>query len=76
MNSIETCILPYMKEMTSQSLMHETALKASALGLPRGLGWGGRWAGGLEWGTHVHPWLIHVNAWEYHHNIVKQLASN
>ena len=25
------------------------------------MGWGGRWEGGLGWGTHVHPWLIHVN---------------
>ena len=38
-NSIETCILPYMKEMPSPSLMHETALKASALGQPGGMGW-------------------------------------
>ena len=21
----------------------------------------GRWEGGSAWGTHVHPWLIHVN---------------
>ena len=20
--------------------------------------------GGSKWGTHVHPWLIHVNAWQ------------
>ena len=20
--------------------------------------------GGLEWGTHVNPWLIHVNVWQ------------
>ena len=30
-------------------------------------GWGGersgRWEGGSGWGTHVHPWLIHVNVW-------------
>ena len=28
-----------------------------------GEGWGamGRWEGGSGWGTHVHPWLIHVN---------------
>ena len=26
-NSIETCILPYVKQMTSPSLMHETAIK-------------------------------------------------
>ena len=28
---------------------------------PRGMGWGGRWEGGSGWGTHVNPWLIHVN---------------
>ena len=25
---------------------------------------GGRWAGGSRWGTHVNPWLIHVNVWQ------------
>ena len=25
---------------------------------------GGRWEGGSGWGTHVHPWLIHVNVWQ------------
>ena len=28
------------------------------------MGWGGRWEGGSGWGTHVHPWLIHVNEWQ------------
>ena len=27
-----------------------------ALRQPRGMGWGGWW----DWGTHVHPWVIHV----------------
>ena len=36
-------------------------LGAGALGRPRGMGWGGRWEGGLGRGTHVNPWLIHVN---------------
>ena len=40
------------------------ALKAGALGQPRGMGWGGRWEGGSRQGTHVHPWLIHVNVWQ------------
>ena len=22
------------------------------------------WEGGSEWGTHVHPWPIHVNVWQ------------
>ena len=39
-------------------------LRAGALGRPRGMGWGGRQEGGLGWGTHVNPWLIHVNIWQ------------
>ena len=39
-------------------------LRAGALGRPRGMGWGGRWEGGLAWGTHVNPWLIHVSVWQ------------
>ena len=31
---------------------------------PRGMGWGGRQEGGSGWGTHVNPWLIHVNVWQ------------
>ena len=38
-------------------------LRAGALGRPRGMGLGGRWEGGLGWGTHVNPWLSHVNVW-------------
>ena len=32
-----------------------------ALGRARGIGSRGRWEGGLGWGIHVNPWLIHVN---------------
>ena len=39
-------------------------LRAGALGRPRGMGWGGRREGGSGWGTHVNPWLIHVNVWQ------------
>ena len=28
------------------------------------MGWGGSWEGGSGWGTHVNPWLIHVNVWQ------------
>ena len=38
--------------------------RAGALGRPRGMGWRGRREGGLGWGTHVNPWLIHVNVWQ------------
>ena len=41
-------------------------LRAGALGRPRGMGWGGRERreGGSKRGTHVNPWLIHVNVWQ------------
>ena len=39
-------------------------LRAGALGRPRGMAWGGRREGGLGWGTHVNPWLIHVSIWQ------------
>ena len=42
----------------------DKALKASALGQPWVMGCGGRWEGVSGWGTHVHPWVIHVNAWQ------------
>jgi len=28
------------------------------------MGWGGSREGCSGWGTHVHPWLIHVNVWQ------------
>ena len=28
------------------------------------MGWGVSWERGSGWGTHVHPWLIHVNIWQ------------
>ena len=64
-NSIETRILPYVKWMTSASSMHEAGQSELVL-------WDNleRWreeGGGREvhdGGTHVHPWLIHVDVWQ------------
>ena len=50
-------------------------LRAGALGRPRGMGWGGRRERGSGWGTHVNPWLIHVNVWQKPLQYCK-LASN
>ena len=47
-----------------QHLLLVHFLIAVALGRPRGMGWGGRWERGSGWGTHVNPWLIHVNVWQ------------
>ena len=30
----------------------------------------GRGRGNQDWGTHVHPWLIHADVWQNPHNIV------
>ena len=63
-----------MKQIASPGSMHETG----CLGLVHWddpMGWdrvgGGGGGGDSGWGTHVHPWLIHVNVWQNHYSIVK-----
>ena len=63
-NSIETCILSRVKQITSPGGMHETSARAWCTGKTRGIGWRGRREGGLGWGIHVNTWLIHVNVWQ------------
>ena len=58
-NIIETSILSRVKQITSPGWMHETRAqgwctgKTQRDGRGREVGWGR--------GTHVNPWLIHVN---------------
>ena len=59
-NSIETCILSRVKQITSPGWMHET----SAQGWCTGKTQRDRVERGLGWGIHVNPWLIHVNIWQ------------
>ena len=63
-NSIETRILPYVKQMTSPSLTHETGCSGLVHWDDPEWGMGREVGGGSGWGTHVHPWLIHVNVWQ------------
>ena len=71
-NSIETCILPYVKQITSPGLMHETV----CLGLvhwddPEG--WNGEGGGrGVEDVGHMytHGWFMSMYD-KNHHNIIK-----
>ena len=71
-NSIETCILSIVKQITSPGGMHETSARGLCTGKTQrnwverevggGIGMGNTcWEGGLGWGIHVTPWLIHVN---------------
>ena len=69
-NGIETCIISYMKQVTSPGLAHDTG----CLGLvhwddPKGRG--GRREEGSGWGTHVYLWRIHFDIWQNQYNIVK-----
>ena len=61
-NSIKTCILSRVKQITIPGWMHETSAQAWCTGKTQRRG--GRWEGGSEWGTHVNPWPIHVNVWQ------------
>ena len=72
-NGIETCIISYMKQITSPGLMQDIG----CLGLvhwddPEG--WyrerGGK---GVQDGEHVHPWQIHADIWQSQYNIVINL---
>ena len=71
-NGIETCIISYMKRVTSPGSMQDTG----CLGLvhqddPEGMVWGGRREKGSGWGTHVYLWWIHVDVWQNQYNTVK-----
>ena len=60
-NGIETRIVSHKKRIASPGLMQDTG----CLGLVH---WDDpeRWdgEGGSGWGTHVHPWQIHVDVWQ------------
>ena len=50
--------------MTSASSMHEAGHPKQVL-WDNPEGWDGEGGGEFRmWGTHVHPWLIHVNVWQ------------
>ena len=55
-------MLPYVKQITSPSLMHEIRhSKPVHWDNPEGWDGDGGGRGVQDRGTHVHPWLTHVN---------------
>ena len=61
----ETCILPYVKQMTSASSMHEAGHPKPVLcDNPEGQGGKGGGRQAQDGGTHVYQWLIHVDVWQ------------
>ena len=67
-NSISLCATALLNSLYSLSpkiKREENELKIyNLLRRPRGMGWTGRREVGSGWGTHVNPWLIHVNIWQ------------
>ena len=60
-NSTETCILSIVKQITSPGWTHETSAQGWCTGKTQRDGMEREAGGGSGWGTHVNPWLIHVN---------------
>ena len=57
-------MLPYVKHIASPGVMHETGC-SGLVHWEDPEGWDEREVGGrVRMGTHVHPWLIHVNVWQ------------
>ena len=52
------------EDLISKLTRDQRAPKASALGQPRGMGWGGRRRGVEDLEKRVYPWLIHVSEWQ------------
>ena len=71
-SSIETCILSYVKQMTSPSLMHETG-HPKLVHWDKPDGWDAEGGGrGFQDGGHMysHGWFMSMYG-KNHHNIVK-----
>ena len=63
-NSIETCILSYVKQIASPASMHETG-RSGLVHWDDPEGWDGEGGGrGVQDGDTVYLWLIHVNVWQ------------
>ena len=58
-------MLPYVKQVTSASSVHEAGHPKLVLwDNPEGWAGEGGERGFQDGGTHVHPWLTHVNIWQ------------
>ena len=63
-NSIETCILSRVKQITSPGWMRETSAPAWCTGKTQRNRVEREVGEGIGMGIHVTPWLIHVNVWQ------------
>ena len=63
-NSIETSIVSRVKQITNPGWMHETSAQSWCTGKTQRDRMRREVGGGIRMGTHVNPWLIHVNVWQ------------
>ena len=63
-NSIETCILSRVKQITGPGWMHETSARTWCSGRTWRERVGREVGGGIGWGRHVNPRPFHFNVWQ------------
>ena len=70
-NGIETCIISFMKQITSPGSMQDTGC-SGLVHWDDPEGWYGREVGGgFRMGNNMNPWRIHIDVWQNQYNIVK-----
>ena len=63
-NGIETCKVSHVKQIASLGWMHDPGC-SGLVHWDDPKGWDEEGGGsGVQDGTHVYPWLIHVNVWQ------------
>ena len=76
-NSIETCILSYVKQIASPGWMHETSAQGWCTGMTQRDGMGRKVGGGVQDGEHMYTHGLFMSMYSKNHcNIIKQLAFN
>ena len=71
-NSIQTRILSRVKQITSPGWMHERSAQGWCTGRSSGMGWRGRWEGGIRMGNTCKSMADSCQCIEKkHYNIVK-----
>ena len=71
-NGIKTCIISYMKQITSPGSMQDTGCSGLVHWDDPEVWYGeGCGRGGSGWGTRVYLWWIHVDVWQNQYSIVK-----
>ena len=63
-NCIKTCIYHMWNRLPVQIRCMRQGAQGRKTGMTLRDGMGREVGGGSGWGTHVHPWLIHVNVWQ------------